>query len=284
MYDMPDPTRDYLTHLLEQYWFAPPVALWRAVELRILANESFPRPILDLGCGDGLIAQVLFSGNPPIEYGFDPWFGQVQQAPSTKTYRSVQQALGDAMPYRSHQFATVFSNSVLEHIPDLPPVLKEVARVLEPGGRFIATIPSDAFRYLLAGYQDRIAAGDSESAEVYADKVDHRLEHYRYLSPQEWEAILKDNDLRLVQSRYYISAEAAAEWDRANSTYGIHIEGLPFFRWLASPRLRKLGFQKWFKNTIVHRLSMRWRRLYEMDVARNDRGAGLLIVAEKVSG
>ncbi len=62
---MPDPSRDYLTLLLDQYWFAPPVALWRAIELRTLVAEEFPRPILDLGCGDGLIAQVLFGGDPP---------------------------------------------------------------------------------------------------------------------------------------------------------------------------------------------------------------------------
>ena len=281
---MPDPSRDYLTQLLEQYWFAPPVALWRAVELRILAEECFPRPILDLGCGDGLIAQVLFGGNPPIEVGFDLWFNQVLQAPSTSTYHTVQQALGNAMPYCSNYFDTVFSNSVLEHIPDLRSVLLEVVRVLKPSGRFIATVPSDAFRQLLVGYRNRIAVGDKQGAESYANKVDRRLDHYRYLSPQAWKDLLAELGLRLVRSRYYIPAEVAAVWDRANSTYGIHEDGLPVYRWLASPRFRKLGFQNLIKRAIVNRLSVRWRHLYEMDVAQNTPGAGLLIVADKVSG
>jgi len=279
---MPDPSRDYLTQLLEQYWFAPPVALWRAVELRILAAECFPRPALDLGCGDGLIAQVLFAGDPPIEMGFDPWLTQVRKAPAAHTYITVQQALGNAMPYSSNHFATVFSNSVLEHIPDLAPVLREAVRVLKPGGKFIATFPSDAFRQLLAGYRSRIAVGDPEGAEAYATKVDCRLEHHRYLSPKAWHDLLGGLGLRLVRHNYYIPAEVAVVWDRANSTYGIHEHGLPIYRWLASPRLRKLGYQKWIKRAIVRRLSVRWRCLYEMDVAQDASGAGLLVVAEKV--
>ncbi len=279
---MPDPSRDYLAQLLEQYWFAPPVALWRAVELRILAAECFPRPALDLGCGDGLIAQVLFAGDPPIEMGFDPWLDQVRKAPAAHTYMAVQQAMGNAMPYSSNHFATVFSNSVLEHIPDLAPVLREAVRVLKPGGKFIATVPSDAFRQLLAGYRSRIAVGDPEGAEAYATKVDRRLEHHRYLSPKAWQDLLGGLGLRLVRHNYYIPAEVAVVWDRANSTYGIHEQGLPTYRWLASPRLRKFGYQKWIKRAIVRRLSVRWRCLYEMDVAQDASGAGLLVVAEKV--
>lgn len=279
---MPDSSRDYLTQLLEQYWFAPPVALWRAIELRMLADEYFPRPILDLGCGDGLIAQVLFAGYPPIECGFDPWFDQVYKVPSMHPYLAVQQALGHAMPYRSNYFATVFSNSVLEHILDLEPVLREVVRVLQPGGKFITTLPSDAFRHLLAGYRDRIAKGDSAGANKYTNRIDCWLEHHRYLSPGEWDDLLTEIGFKLLKSQYYIPAEVAAVWDRANSTYGVHKWGNPVYRWLASPRFRKLRYQKWVKRIVVSQLSVRWRYLYEMNVSENTCGAGLLIVAEKV--
>ncbi len=281
---MPDSSFDYLTQLLHKYWFAPPVALWRAIELRVLADELFPRPALDLGCGDGLIAQVLFSEDQPVEMGFDPWFNQVCKAPDVHTYLAVQQARGNAMPYSSDHFATVFSNSVLEHIPDLKPVLHEVRRVLKPGGRFIATVPSDVFRHLLAGYRDRAAVGDLDGAEAYASRVDHRLEHHRYLSPNDWHDLLGSVGLRLIRSQYYIPAEVAALWDRANRSYGIHEHSLPFYRWVASPRLRKFGYQKWIRGAIVRRLCVQWRAFYEMDVEPNATGAGLLVVAEKVYG
>lgn len=279
---MPTPKRDYLTLLLKQYWFAPPVALWRAVELRVLAAEEFARPILDLGCGDGLIAQVLFQDEDPIEVGFDPWWEQVRQSPATGRYRMVQQALGDAMPYPSNTFATIFSNSVLEHIKDLEPVLKESARVLRPGGHFIATVPSDAFRHLLLGYRKHADAGDIEGAEAYATRVDQRLAHYRYPTPQQWKEMLAKAGMRLIRTRYYIPAEVESLWDQGNNRYGINEDSWPFYRWLASPRLRKLGYQKLVKNYVVKHLSQRWRAAYEMDVTEGNFGGGMLVVGEKV--
>lgn len=285
---MPDPTRDYLTRLLRQYWFAPPVALWRAIEMRILARETFPPPILDLGCGDGLIAQALFAdeihneAEPPIALGFDPWLDQVRKAPECRAYGAVQQAMGDAMPYPDASFNTVVSNSVLEHIPDLTPVLRETARVLKPGGRLITTVPSDAFRRQLWGYSSRATRGDQAGAEAYAQAVDRWLEHYRYPSPEQWQDMLEQAGMRLVRAVYYIPAMVEAMWDRANSTYGVRATGLPVYRWLASPRLRRLGYQPLIQRWAMRTLSRRWREAYEMDVPPGAVGGGLLIVGEKV--
>jgi SAM-dependent methyltransferase len=282
--------RDFLSLLLDRYWFAPPVALWRAVELRTLAAETFTHPILDLGCGDGLIAQALFNGAASIEVGFDPWWDQVRKAPDCGVYRYVQQARGDAMPYPGgERFSTVFSNSVLEHIPRLAPVLSEVCRVLKPGGRLLITVPSDAFHRLLAGYQAHVAVGDLAGAEAYARRVDQRLEHYRYLTPQQWEERLACAGLRLVHYRYYIPAEVARLWDRANVTYGIvgdtNAPGRSWghlYRWLASPRLRGWGYQSLVRALVVRRLGTRWRDAYNAEVPEGGIGAGLLVVGEKV--
>ncbi len=281
---MPDPKRDYLTLLLNQYWFAPPVALWRAIELRTLATETFARPILDLGCGDGLIAQVLFEGEAPVESGFDPWLAQVRKAPATGVYLRVQQALGSAMPYPSGIFGSVLSNSVLEHIPDLDPVLREAARILQPGGRVFFTVPSDAFRRLLSGYQDRANTGDAAGAEAYAAGVDAWLEHHRYLSPDMWDAALQRAGLHLIRTAYYVPPAVMRLWDRSNSRYGVRRgQGNPLYRWLVSPRLRGLGYQRWIRQWVVSSLSKCWREAYAMDCAPGEAGGGLLVVGEKES-
>jgi SAM-dependent methyltransferase len=207
----------------------------------------------------------------------------VEKAPASAAYLHVQQALGDAMPYPGETFASAFSNSVLEHIPDLMPVLHEVARVLKPGGRFIATVPSDAFRRLLAGYRKRIAVGDFDGAEAYATTVDQRLEHHRYPSPTEWSEMFDQAGMQLTHARYYIPAEVEELWDSANHTYGINEDGSQIYRWLASPRLRKFGYQLLIQRQVVRTLSKRWRYAYELDVPDGGVGGGLMVIAEKLA-
>jgi SAM-dependent methyltransferase len=274
--------RDYLVELLEAYWFAPPVALWRAVEVRTASDpcEASTRPLLDLGCGDGLIGQILFGASGEIDVGLDPWTGQLRRAAAAGAYDHVDRGYGHALPYPDASFATVFSNSVLEHIPDLEPVLQEVARVLKPGGWFIFTVPSDAFRQMLNGYAERVTAGDRDGAEAYAASVDERLEHHHYHSPGEWRALLSEAGLTLLKAEYFMPERAERFWDRMNVRYGVG-QGRSVWKLLASPRLRPLGYQRFLRRLIVAVLSTRWRPYYEMDVAPANRGGGLLVVAER---
>lgn len=276
-------TRDYLTDLLSTYWFAPPVALWRAVELRVAAEERYERPLLDLGCGDGLIGQVLFGNEKSVDVGLDPWADQLRRAARSGVYRHVDLADGHHLPYGDGTFATVFSNSVLEHIPGVDLVVREVGRVLKPGGRFIFTVPSDVFRTLLDGYARRMETGDARGAEAYAAAVDARLEHYHYHSPAEWQHLLAAAGMRLTKARYYMPEEVEHVWDRMNVRYGVYSTGQRRTAWglLASPRLRPLGYQALLRRVVVRRLSRRWRPLYTMDAPPGKKGGGLLIVARR---
>jgi SAM-dependent methyltransferase len=278
---------DFLTELLTVYWFAPPVALWRAVELRAAAEETYPRPLLDLGCGDGLVAGALF-GPGGVDVGFDPWMEQARRATRSGVYRRVQRADGCHLPYASGTFATVFSNSVLEHIPDVAPVIREVGRVLQspvpaarrPGGRFIFTVPSDAFPRMLHFYQARLAVGDRAGAERYMAEVDTRLAHHHYHTPREWADLLTEGGMTLERARYYVPEPVEGLWDRMNARFGVGRRSL--WGLLASPRLRRLaGYQRLLKRWVVDRLGRAWRSYYEMDVEPGQKGGGLLLVGRK---
>ena len=273
-------TNDYLVKLLNAYWFAPPVALWRAIELRAVSQLRCERPLLDLGCGDGLIGQALFGAHQGGNVGLDPWMDQLRRAAQLNVYRHVVQGLGDALPYPDGYFSTVFSNSVLEHVSDLQPVVREAARVLGFGGRFVFTVPSDAFRRMLDGYVRRMTAGDSAGAEAYASTVDDRLAHHHYHTPDEWEAILSDAGMTLLTAEYYVPQQVERLWDRMNHRYGIDGSPSPW-KLLASPRLRPLGFQRLLRRLVANRLSDRWRSYYEMDVESGQKGGGLLVVAQR---
>jgi SAM-dependent methyltransferase len=268
------------------------VALWRAVELKAASEpcRRSERPLLDLGCGDGLVGRILFRTPGAVDVGLDPWPGQLRRAAAGDTYRRVHQADGRALPYPNGTFATVFSNSVLEHIADLEPVLHEVGRVLRFEGRFIFTVPSDAFRRMLDGYRRQMAAGDPKSAEAYALSVDQRLEHQHYHTPDEWQELLFGAGLTLLKARYYMPEEVERLWDRMNARYGVgqrtSWEGGSPPKWrallwtlLVSPHLRPLGVQRLLRRLVVKRLSRCWRPYYEMDVEPGSKGGGLLILA-----
>jgi len=124
-------------------------ALLRAVEARFYEQIPLPDPILDIGCGDGNFAQLALPGRR-ITAGIDPWWRPLNKAVKAGNYELPIQALGDYLPFPDNYFASAFSNSVLEHIPDIQPVLNEIGRVLQPGAPFLITTPSHYFTEFLA--------------------------------------------------------------------------------------------------------------------------------------
>jgi SAM-dependent methyltransferase len=67
-----------------------------------------------------------------------------------------------AIPVEDHRFDAIIFNQVLEHLPDPLKVLKELHRVLKPGGRIIASAPLfyeehekpyDFYRYTQFGWR-----------------------------------------------------------------------------------------------------------------------------------
>jgi SAM-dependent methyltransferase len=52
----------------------------------------------------------------------------------------------DALPLRDHTADVVYSLDVIEHTPDEHAALREMVRVMRPGGRLVITTPSDGMR------------------------------------------------------------------------------------------------------------------------------------------
>ncbi len=265
---------DFLAEMLRRYWFAPPVALWRAVEARALSRLDFPAPMLDFGCGDGMFTAVVFGAQPGI-FGCDIARAEIPTARDSGIYtHGVQFADGHHLPYRDAAFGTVYGNSVIEHIPDPHHVLPELARVLRPNGQLVLTVPSDRFRALLDGVQ---AAPDKASAEAYARHVDRLLAHYHYHTADEWRVMLSGVGVVLTHVSYYVAPDAVRQWDRLNRRFGIGRRTL--FSVLVSPRLRKLGYQALLAKVMYARWLPRLRPYYESPVYHE--GGGMLVVGRK---
>ncbi|MCL5998846.1 MAG: methyltransferase domain-containing protein [Chloroflexi bacterium] len=266
--------RDFLAEFLKRYWFAPPVALWRAIEAKALTSLDFPAPMLDFGCGDGMFTDAVFGKQRGI-YGCDIASGELPSARDSGVYaRGVQFADGHALPYRDNTFGSCYSNSVIEHIPDPQNVLPELARVLRPGGILVLTVPSNRFHSLLDGVRH---APSKEAAKAYEAHVDKLFAHHHYHDADEWRVLLQACGLRLTHAHYYVSPDAVSVWDRMNREYGIG--GRSFFNLIASPRLRWLGYQSIIARQMPRRLMPTLRPLYE-SASPND-GGGMLVVGQK---
>jgi SAM-dependent methyltransferase len=139
------PKKDYLAGFLRDYYPLHFFALYRAHELYSAEPfaERLESPVLDLGCGDGIVAASLFEA--PLDYGIDPSGPAAEAARKSGVYRTVFTGDAHAIPLGEGTLGGIFSNCVFEHIPDLPGLIAEMARVLREGGRVVATCLSPGF-------------------------------------------------------------------------------------------------------------------------------------------
>ena len=95
------------------------------------------RRVLDVGCGEGQISRLALRGGAELAVGVDPTWAQVEVAARRGGGAWYSRAGAGALPFRTGSFDAVLACLVFEHIRDVDDAIAEVARVLEPGGRFL---------------------------------------------------------------------------------------------------------------------------------------------------
>ncbi|MHB1487053.1 MAG: class I SAM-dependent methyltransferase [Acidimicrobiales bacterium] len=108
--------------------------------------------VLDVGTGEGQVARLALDlarrtnspvpppGLPvpePLVLGVDPTWAQVREAGRRGTGPSYARAEAAALPVTEGAFDAVVACLVFEHIGAVEAAIKEVARALRPGGRFL---------------------------------------------------------------------------------------------------------------------------------------------------
>lgn len=194
-------------------------ALLRSVEARFYGAVDLPQPILDVGCGDGHFAEVTF--RQPITAGIDPWWSPLRKAQASQMYNLPLQTMGDFLPFADHTFASAFSNSVLEHIADLQPVLDEVSRVMQPGAPFVLTVPSHYFSEFLAGAGFFERLGLEGMANSYRSAFNRISRHAHTDPPEVWGERLANAGFTVERWQYYFSKEALRTLELG------HAQGVP---------------------------------------------------------
>lgn len=195
---------------------------------------------LDLGCGDGLLTRIVLEkvGSRTL-VGIDPDPAEAAQARELGIYAAVHVAPGDQVPEPDGSFDWVLSNSVLEHIPAIEPVLAEVARLLRNGGVFILTVPGPGFHDALRG---PLLPGASRSD--YLRHLDHRLAHHRYWGPDDWRRELAPHGLRVVGATGYMDRRQVERWESISRFTAGVLYGLSARRRQPIEIQRGLGLRK----------------------------------------
>jgi ubiquinone/menaquinone biosynthesis C-methylase UbiE len=109
----------------------------------VAGRAGWPYPSsLELGCGTGFFTLNLKLAGV-IEHGhvtdLSPGMVEVAQRNARSLGFEVEGRVADAerLPYDDDTFDIVIGHAVLHHIPDVELALREVLRVLKPGGRFV---------------------------------------------------------------------------------------------------------------------------------------------------
>jgi len=94
------------------------------------------RRVLDVGCGEGQLARRAAAMGAAV-VGVDPTHNQITVARARGGGPAYGEAAAEWLPFRDGAFDAVVMCLVIEHIEPFEPAIEDMARVLEPGGRFL---------------------------------------------------------------------------------------------------------------------------------------------------
>jgi len=157
-------------------------------------------PCLDFGCDDGFFANLAYK--TPIHTGLDLPSSNVLAPVTPGIYTRTITYNGQTIPLKDHSLATIVSNCVFEHVADIQASLKEMFRVLKPGGHLLTTVMLESWEQNLLGSK---IIGDS-----YRSFLRRRQVHRNLFPPTLWQNLFNRFNFSIIDSRGYLGPKAAA--------------------------------------------------------------------------
>lgn len=143
--ESPDADRfDRWARSYEESWLQPLFfdRLHHAVLAR-LASGSPPESLLDVGCATGRLLRQVRARWPHTQLiGVDPSADMIAVARHLTPDATLFVGTAEALPLSDASVAVVVSTASFHHWRDEQAGLREVARVLRPGGRFLLADPA----------------------------------------------------------------------------------------------------------------------------------------------
>lgn len=217
--------------------------IWRAGQQRRLdmmqqaAGDRLGKRVLDNGCGVGIYLEQLAreaGAAHGLEYDFPRATAAVHRV------QNIVQGAGEHMPYADESFDLVLSHEVLEHVQDDQAAVREIVRVLKPGGRLLLFVPNRGYPFETHGvyWRGRYHFGNIPLVNYLPRFLRQRLApHVRAYSGRDLMRLFQSTPVRTRSKTIIYGAydNIIARWPR----WGRAIRGL--LQWLESTPLRALG-------------------------------------------
>jgi ubiquinone/menaquinone biosynthesis C-methylase UbiE len=116
-----------------------------AAQGRAAVRAAAGRPILDMPVGTAYFTAAVAAAHPGIVVGVDIAEGMVREARRLASRRSLSnlvcvQANAHALPFEDGAFGAILCTNGLQVIPGLRGAVRELARVLAPGGSLFVSV------------------------------------------------------------------------------------------------------------------------------------------------
>jgi ubiquinone/menaquinone biosynthesis C-methylase UbiE len=157
------------------------------LEVELVERYATGKHALEVGCGTGLILDRV-ARFAREAHGIDLSAGMLGRA--AQRGLGVAQASATELPVRSASVDVAYSFKVLAHIPDISGALREMARVVRPGGWVLAEFyNARSLRRLVKALKPPTAVSETTHDEHVFTRYDDAAAIRSYLPPElDWVA------------------------------------------------------------------------------------------------
>ena len=224
------------------YYRAAPAALAvrECLRLRAVRHFELAEPILDIGCGDGIFAQMAYPGRQI--WGIDVNPTEIRRAQATAAYSTLVCGSITDVSLPHGFFNGAIANCSLEHVPGLDQALANIRVSLSSVAQFMLIVPTPNWTELLAIPAILRTMGFPSLAAAYGQGLDETFNHLHLYDADEWSRRLERAGFVVREVETLVSRRSSWVFDAL--LYPALLGNLTrkiTGKWVLSPLLRNLS-------------------------------------------